>query len=172
MEITFDKVYKDYHRNIYNWIYSKIRNNEVSQELANDVFIKVHDNISLYDNNISKISTWVYTIAKNVLIDYMRKKSLPTRSLSDFTDDDGNELIFYTDNKNAHNEIVNDELSDAINNAMNALPEIYKSIANLFFIEQQSHEEITDKLNVPIGTVKAYIHRAKYILRKKLIHLK
>lgn len=170
--ITFNKVYNDHHQSIFNWINSKIRNVETSEELANDVFMKVHNNIESYDSEISKVTTWVYNIAKNVLIDHLRKKKLPTNSISDMTDDEGNEMVFFTDGKDAHSTMVNSELGDAINNAMSDLPETYKPVANLFFIQEKSHDEIVNLLDIPLGTVKGYIHRAKESLRNKLVNLR
>ena len=172
MEVTFETIYNEHHTSIYHWINGKIRNVEVAEELANDVFIKVHKHIESYDEEISKVSTWVYNIAKNILIDHLRKKNLPTNSISEMVDDDGNETVFYTDGTNPFGNMVNDELGSAISEAMSTLPDTYKPIADMFFIQELSHEEITKALDVPMGTVKGYIHRAKELLRTKLINLR
>ncbi len=168
MELTIENIYAEHHNNVLKWIHSKIRNQETAEELAGDVFVKVHENINVYDADKAKVNTWVYHIAKNVVIDYLRKKNLPTNSLSDMVDEDGNETVFHTDYTNPYTDMVNSELGATIQKAIDSLPETYHNIADMFFLQEQSHEEISTALDVPIGTVKGYIFRAKELLRTHL----
>lgn len=168
MELTFEKLHAEFHTSIYSWINAKINDSMVAEELANDVFMKAYDNLSDYDQNEAKVSTWIFTIAKNHLIDYFRKRKLATKSMSDMEDDEGNDMLHYTDNTNPESDMVNDELGASIENAIRSLPQAYQTIIDMFFLKERSHEEISVDLNVPIGTVKGTIFRAKKMLRKRL----
>jgi len=66
------------------------------------------------------------------------------------------------------NDMINNELGDSIMNAIIDLPQKYQTIVDMFLIDQRSHEEISVDLNLPIGSVKAMIHRAKKLLKTRL----
>jgi len=168
MELTIENLHAEYHKSIFGWINSKINDTMVAEELANDVFIKAYENLGEYDQNEAKVSTWIFTIAKNHLIDYFRKRKLQTTSMTDMEDDEGNDLFYYTDNTTPETDMVNNELGNTIMNAIISLPSKYQTIVDMFLIKEKSHEEISESLSIPIGTVKGTIHRAKKLLQKRL----
>jgi RNA polymerase sigma-70 factor (ECF subfamily) len=174
MELTIDTIYESHYNKVLNWIKYKIRNNDIAEELASDIFMKVHSNLINFDPNKSALNTWIMNITKNVIIDHWRtNKSYLTSSISEIVDDDGNELIpnTYTDNSSPESEIINSELGNSIDNAIASLPQTYMTIAHMFLVKQNSHEEISNALDVSIGTVKGTIHRAKELLRIRLSNL-
>ena len=172
MELTIEKLHAEHHQKIFIWINSKIRDKEQAEELANDVFIKAFENLEDYDQNVAKVSTWIFTIAKNLLIDYYRKRKLETTSMNNYVDEDGNELLIHTDNGNPEKEMINNQLGDKIMDAIISLPSNYQTIVDLFLIDQKSYDEIAEHLSIPLGTVKGSISRAKEMLRTRLINLK
>jgi RNA polymerase sigma-70 factor (ECF subfamily) len=166
--VNFEKIHADNYDRVMSWVMFKVSNREDAEEIVQDVFMKVYNNLSKYDSDQSAISTWIMNITKNTIIDYWRTTKEKMKSLSDFETDDGNELIVHTDGLTPEHTVQNNELGDAINTAINSLPQAYKTISDLFLLKELSHQEIADTLSIPIGTVKASISRAKELLRKRL----
>jgi len=168
---TFESIYNEHYSNITKWLCSKINNVEAAEDIAADIFVKVHENLNEYDNSQSKMKTWVFTIAKNHLIDYFRKRKLDTTSMSDLVDDEGNETFKHINSSTPQKILENNELGDAITAAINELPAAQKTIADLFLVQELSHEEISVELGgIPIGTIKGTIHRAKQMLQTRLLN--
>lgn len=69
----FGKIYANHFKKIYNYIFGQMLNREISEDLTEDVFIKVLENFNRYDSSKANVSTWIYTIARNVVADYRRK---------------------------------------------------------------------------------------------------
>lgn len=177
MEHTIENIYKEYYKRVFYFTSKAIRNKEEAEELASDIFVKVHTNLTKYDANKSAINTWIMNIAKNTIIDHWRTKgkSVDALSMSNFVDEEGREILpkYYTNTTgcNPERNMINNELGEHIINAVASLPSIYQRIADLFFIEEKSHDEICKTLNMPLGSVKGNIFRAKELLRNRLTNL-
>jgi RNA polymerase sigma-70 factor (ECF subfamily) len=166
---TIEELYKLYYKIVLNFIMQMIRNSEVSEELANDTFIKACQNMDKYDSDKSKISTWLITIAKRLVIDYIRKDdSDKVINVSNFQDESGNEYIQIEDTSNKNESLENKELLEAVQKAMSQLKPKYQKIAQMFFIEDQPYPEIAEALQMPVGSVKGTIFRIKAMLRGEL----
>jgi len=171
MELTINNIHKTHYKGILHYFLKKIRNKEQCEEMANDVFIKVHEHLHEYDENKSAINTWLFSIAKNIMIDFFRKKKLETVSIGNFIDENGHDKFPIGDNNTPQTEMENNELGSQILDAIVSLPSKYVIIVDKFFIEQHSLKEIAVSLDIPVGTVKASIYRAKEMLRNKLSNL-
>lgn len=177
---NFNQIYKENHRTILNFIFSKVRNAEVSQELANDVFMKIHANLNKYDENLSSFKTWIMNIANNTVIDHWRKVKMKTISLSgiqnDQSEDDNNlDLLSYygkVSNDTPEAKLINNEELSNFQGVLNKLPKVYVKIATLFFTKQYSYEEIASTLNIPLGTVKGKLFRVREMLESQNILVK
>lgn len=169
-EININWVYKKYYDLIYWFILNKVRKVEIAQELTNDVFIKVNKHLLNYDVYRAKLSTWIYTIANNTIIDYYRTdKSNKVQSVESFTDDNGNEYFqFEAYNVECSDLIEGNETNDQITNAMKKLNDKEKSIAMLYFVNQMKYKEISEKLDIPMGSVKGTINRIRIKLQSEL----
>lgn len=170
---TFDQLYKENHKIVLNYIFSKTRDMELSQELANDVFMKIHTNLSKYDEKISSFKTWMMNITNNALIDYWRKVKMETVSLHQFWFDETSEqegtfdLLSYfgkVSNDTPERQVINNETIVNFHNKLNKLPKTYVVIANLYFKDEFTYEEIANTLNIPLGTVKGQLHRVREML--------
>lgn len=173
---NFNQIYKENHRQVLNFIHSRVRNMDISQELANDVFMRVHDNLEKYDETLSSFRTWIMNIAQNAVIDYWRKVKMETISISgmvnDQSEDDNSNmdvLSFYgkVSNDTPESQMINKESLSNFRNIVNQLPKTYVKIANLFFNEQYSYEEISKALDIPLGTVKGQLFRVREILENQ-----
>ncbi|MFQ5638803.1 MAG: sigma-70 family RNA polymerase sigma factor, partial [bacterium] len=115
-------------------------------------------------------STWLYKIAINNCIDHMRKKRLKTYSINKPVQSKDGELgrEFPDTSMSPDKHILSVEKSKIIETAIDELPENYKIAIVLRHSEEKSYEEIAQLLNIPLGTVKARIFRAREMLKKKL----
>ncbi len=167
--LTYTVVYNKYHSIIKNHIVIKIKNTEMAENLTQDTFIKVFNHFHEYDNCISKVSTWVYKIANNVIIDYVRKaQKTKILSVSDYVDETGKEYYPIAETSRADDDLKNDETMSKINKAFATLKPKYRQIAELYFIEQKQYLEIAEICNVPMGTVKGMVNRCREKLQAEL----
>lgn len=145
---------------------------DMLDDLVQEVFLKAFDNIHTFDTTYA-FSTWIYRIATNHSIDYLRKKKLRTLSIDQpVRGKDGDMQIELPDrdpNRAADQELIGKQRRQIIQDAIDSLPEKYSRIIRMRHIEDQSYQEIADALQLPLGTVKAHIFRARELLNKYLI---
>jgi len=170
--MEFNIVYKTYKREIFKMVKSKVHDKELAEEITQDIFMRVYNHLNDFDESKSSLKTWIYNIGKRIVIDYWRKlkNDVIIFHCDSFTDKEGNELFTYTNNINPYTEYNNNELGENIHNAINELPINCKKIAYLSLIKDLSYNQISKSLNIPIGTVKATVFRAKEMLRNKLLN--
>lgn len=171
--LNFESVYNEYNKRIQNYINTKVKNSDAAQELCADVFIKVNDNLVYYMGEIAGLSTWIYSIAKNTIIDYYRvDKSSHYTNVSNFADaETGKETFQFVASESYETESVLDcaDKSEKIAKAFENLKPNYKKIALLYFIEDKQYNEIAEVCNIPLGTVKGMISRCREMLQRELI---
>lgn len=172
--LNFNTIYKENHKVVLNFIFSKTRDMEVSQELANDVFLRIHANLQKYDENISSFKTWMMNITNHTVIDYWRKKKLETISINEQDENENGNWIYnaVTNNSNPEKKMINEESLTNFRNIINELPKTYVKTANLFFNKQYSYEEISQTLNMPLGRVKIQLFRIREMLESKNVKVK
>ena len=169
IDLDFNKIYADYSEYVTNYIRQTISDSLMVEEIVQDTFLKVADNLHIFDSKKSKISTWIINIAKNVRIDHIRKdKSDTLTHISDYTDDNGNEYMEFSNNETADQLTMNEQLSNSIDSAMYNLKPQYREIATLFFKEGYKYEEIADILDIPLNSVRSNISRARAMLQNQL----
>ena len=170
---NFNKVYADNHKMVLNFINMKVNEFTTAEELTNDVFMKVYKHLANFDEDKASMSTWVMNIAKNTVIDHYRKAKLETVSV-DKENENGESgyatwnLLNVANIPTPLNKIIGDEIGDMIQGEISSLDGKYKDVADLFFNEELSYEEIADRLMLPLGTVKGQISRARKKLTEKL----
>ena len=168
--ISIEELYKKYYNPILNFIMQMLHNSDDAEELTNDTFMKAKEKMHLFNSEKSNISTWLHTIAKRLVIDFVRKdESDKYINVSSFVDESGNEKIQIEDMNNKSDEnLENKELLEAVHKAMAQLKPKYQKIATMFFIEDQPYPEIAEALQMPVGSVKGTIFRIKAMLRGEL----
>jgi RNA polymerase sigma-70 factor (ECF subfamily) len=154
-----------------------VRDTATAEDLAQDSFIKVLNNIDKYRPEF-KLSSWLFKIANNVTIDHLRRRQLNTISMdgsphaSTAADIESTRFDIASSDENALDEMESKELGSAIERAIASLRPEYRSCILLRHVEGRSYEEIAATLDLPLGTVKTYIHRARHELREQLEHLR
>ena len=160
--------YKD---KLINFIFNYLGDLESSEDVVQETMIKLHQKKHYY-KEIAKFSTWLYTIAKNLANTELRKrKQRKTTLLSQFSKDDKTYELPSNDPEPGQ-EIQTDIVNKIIKDAVDQLSEKFKIVIVLRDIQGLSYEDISEIINVPIGTVKSRINRARLQLQVELKHLK
>ena len=155
-----------------------VRDRELAEDLAQDTFIKVLNHIDRYRPEF-KLSSWLFKIANNVAIDHLRRRQLDTVSIDGSPHaqtpdaDRGDVVRRRRSSRNRRSTSWRPGSSArAIERAIAQLRPEYRSCIMLRHVEGRSYEEIAATLDLPLGTVKTYIHRARHELRRALEHLR
>ena len=160
--------YKD---KLINFIFNYLGDIESSEDVVQETMIKLYQKKHYY-KEIAKFSTWLYTIAKNLANTELRKrKQRKTNLLSQFSKDDKMYDLPSNDNE-VGQEIQTEIVNKIIRQAVDQLSEKFKTVITLRDIQQLSYEDISEIIDVPIGTVKSRINRARLQLQVELKHLK
>ena len=176
-EVAYRELIRRYERPVFSIVYRMVRDRELAEDLAQDTFIKVLNHIDRYRPEF-KFSSWLFKIANNVAIDHLRRRQLDTVSLDGApnaqTQDavDATRLEIADQQESALDEIASRELGGEIEQAIARLRPEYRSCIMLRHVEDRSYEEIAATLDLPLGTVKTYIHRARHELRRALEHVR
>jgi RNA polymerase sigma-70 factor (ECF subfamily) len=176
-ESAYRELVRRYERPVFSLIYRMVRDHALAEDLAQDAFVKVLNALDSYRAEY-KFSSWIFKIANNVAIDQLRRRELDTLSLDGSPDARTQEQIEATALQATDRaetplaELEARELGAAIEEAIAKLRPEYRSCIMLRHVEGRSYEEIAEALDLPLGTVKTYIHRARHELREYLAHLR
>jgi RNA polymerase sigma factor (sigma-70 family) len=110
-------------------------------------------------------STWLFRVATNNCIDFLRKKKLNTVSIDNMVDDDDDRpMQIKADTLNPEESSIKKQQSEELKLLIESLPPRYRNLLTLRYFDELSYEEISQQLDLPLGTVKAQLFRAKYLL--------
>ena len=170
-ESAYKKLMRKYHDAIFNFIFKMVREREQVEDLTQEAFIKAFSSLSKFNDEFA-FSTWLYKIATNNSIDYIRKRKLQVYSIDKPIDARDSEYVFELPDEGyeADQELISDQRAVMLREAIAKLPPKYRKVIELRHVEEKSYEEIAAQLKLPIGTVKAHIFRAREILYKQLRH--
>jgi RNA polymerase sigma-70 factor (ECF subfamily) len=176
-ETAYRELIRRYERPIFALLFRMVRDRELAEDLSQETFVKALNAIDSYRPEF-KFSSWIFKIANNAAIDHLRRRELDTLSLDGSPHAETPEAMQATALQiGARQETPLDtveakELGSAIEAAIGSLRPEYRSCILLRHVEGRAYEEIAEILNLPLGTVKTYIHRARNELRLSLAHLK
>ena len=176
-EVAYRELLHRYERPVFSLIYRMVRDRAASEDLAQETFIKVLNALDSYRPEY-RFSSWIFKIANNAAIDHLRRRELNTLSLDGAPDavtasEVQSTALQATDHgPSPLAELESRELGTAIEQAVAKLRPDYRACILLRHVEGRAYEEIAEALDLPLGTVKTYIHRARIELREHLAHLK
>ena len=165
-EQAFAELMKRYKKPVYHMILKMVRNVDDAEDLTIEAFAKAFRSLKRFKKDYT-FSTWLFRIATNNAIDFIRKKKLETMSLdTSFTDDSGeNVTIDVEDNDlNPMEETIKSQKIELIRIFVDKLPPKYQRLVKLRYFDELSYEEIAKELEAPLGTVKAQLHRARELM--------
>ena len=150
---AFEHLFNRYRDSIRRLFVQRLGNDNNADDLLQETFIKVYLNIHSYNRDYT-FGQWLYTIARNTLVDFTRRRQSGLSIDERFTAPPAN-------TPTPEESIINSQQRLQIEHFLETLPEQYRLLFRLRFIEEYSYEEIAEKLQLPMGTVKTRIHRAR-----------
>ena len=154
--------YKD---SIYFMALKMVNNKDDAMDLTVETFGKAFENIEKYKPDFA-FSTWLFRIATNNCIDFIRKKRLNVVSLQTLSDEDRDDkqLQIASDSLNPEQTSIKKQESEKLKSIVEQLPQRYRTLIVLRYYDEQSYEEIAQQLDLPLGTVKAQLFRARDLM--------
>lgn len=168
-EAAFHQLMQKYQRALYHHIRRIVRDRQELDDLVQESFIKAFGALESYSSQYA-FSTWLYKIATNHSIDFLRKKKLSTLSIDAPVRTREGEVEYEVPDTTYRPDrhIVEDQRKTIIQSAIDNLPEKYHRVIVMRHQQDKSYEEIARELDLPLGTVKAHIFRARELLNKYL----
>jgi RNA polymerase sigma-70 factor (ECF subfamily) len=177
LEAAYRELIGRYQRPVISLIYRLVRDRELAEDLTQDTFVKVLNAIDRYDPK-HKFSSWIFKIAHNTAIDQLRKKEPITLSLDGSPHAETSEEIEASSftpvatDETPEEYTASREIGHEIEGALAELRPEYRSAIILWHVEGRPYEEIAEIMELPLGTVKTFIHRARNELKQRLTHLR
>jgi len=176
-EDAYRELIRRYERPVFSLIYRLVRDRERAEDLSQETFIKVLNAIDRYDPSF-KFSSWIFKIAHNTALDDLRRKHPETLSIhgsphaSTADELEATTLTPVSDDESPEDFTSSREIGGHIEEAIGTLRAEYRTAILLCHVEGRPYEEVAQIMDVPLGTVKTYIHRARNELKKQLAHLR
>ena len=155
-----------YQKLVFHIVYKTCPDNKDLEDLCQDIFVKIYRNLNGFRNDC-KMSTWIAKIAYNTCLNYLKKKKV------DLYDDISPDYVHLDDlsgytplpDQNLEQQDVSEHLAKAISR----LPGHYQTILQLYHVDEMQYGEISNIMDLPVGTVKSYLFRARNLLKKELL---
>ncbi|OGX85397.1 RNA polymerase subunit sigma-24 [Hymenobacter lapidarius] len=166
---AYDALLRSYHKSVYHIALRMVRDPDDADDLTMEVFAKAFRYLSRYRPQFA-FSTWLFRIATNSCIDFVRRKKLKTQSLNAAVRlGDGESILLDLPDHapNPQEAFIRQQRLEAVQRVVTQLPANYARLVRLRYFEELSYEEVATELQVPLGTVKAQLFRA----RELLLHL-
>lgn len=176
-ESAYRELIDRYQRPVLSLVYRLVRDRELAEDLAQEAFVKVFNALDRY-NPKHKFSSWIFKIAHNTAIDQLRKREVETLSLDGSPHATTSEaveatrIVAVSTAENPEEYTSSREIGRTIELAIGELRPEYRTAIVLWHVEGRPYDEIAEIMELPLGTVKTYIHRARKELRTKLEHLR
>ncbi|HTR41184.1 MAG TPA: sigma-70 family RNA polymerase sigma factor [Pseudomonadales bacterium] len=168
---AFAELVDKYKQPVINFVYRSLRDESEAEDLAQNVFLQVYKSRSRYKQT-AKFSTWLFTIARNLCLNELRRRSRhPAESLEETHADNEDQPAKQYEDKSqlaAHEEALHGELADKIEEALSELPENQRSAILLCRQDDLSYEQIAKILRCSLSATKSLIHRGRETLKEKL----
>ena len=155
-----------YQKLVFHIVYKTCPNHKDLEDLCQDIFIKIYRNINGFRNDC-KVSTWIAKISYNTCLNYLKKKKL------DLYDDISPDYAHLDDLSGQGSlpdqDLEQQDISELLAKAMGRLPGRYQTILQLYHVDEMQYSEISNIMDLPVGTVKSYLFRARNLLKNELL---
>ncbi len=155
-----------YREPIYYLVLKMIRNESDAEDISIEAFEKAFKKLDQYTPEYA-FSTWLFRIATNHCIDFIRKKKLKITSIDEFVENGENtnlKIQIEGNTKDPEEKFIEQQKIELMRKYVNQLEEPYKTLVTLRYFKEYSYEEIVKKQELPLGTVKAQLFRARALL--------
>lgn len=166
---AFQRLRQKYSEPLRYFLARIVQQREEIDDLVQEAFIKAFTSIAQYDEEYA-FSTWLFKIASNNAIDFLRKKKLHTFSMNVPLEGEDDEYTFEVPDREPipDQQLMAHQRASLVREAIAALPPKYQKVILMRHVEEKDYAEIAKELKLPLGTVKAHIFRAREILYKQL----
>lgn len=164
----FDEIVRRYQRPISGYVYRMLNDYDAARDVVQEVFIKVHNSLGTYKAEY-RFSTWLYRIAHNAAIDHLRRRPVLEQSLETEGSDGTYSINLESSAPNPLDEQLASELRGQIESVVKCLPASYRELILLRHSQDMSYEEISEITDLPLGTVKNRLFRAREMMRELLV---
>lgn len=170
----FEDLVSKTQRKAYNMAFSLTGNRDDAEDLTQEAYLRAYRSFNTYKRNFP-FERWFFTILRNINIDGIRRRgTLKHLSLDQpINEDDAEEnmmLQLPDEEANPESVLLNNTFNEPLARAFAQLPETFRTAVMLCDVEGYSYEEISDRMNSSIGTVRSRIHRGRTLLRKLFLH--
>ena len=165
---AYNELMKLYRDPLYFMLYEKVSDQEIAKDLTIEALGKAFKKLHLYTPDYT-FSTWLFTVARNHCIDYLRKHKLPTISIEKMMIDEGGRRSSFdviSKDLDPEQKMEKTQRIAILRQIVDQLKPKYRDLVKLRYFKELSYEEIAVTLNLPIGTVKAQLHRSREQLFK------
>jgi len=165
-QLAYGKLLERYKDSIYFMVLKMVNNKEDAEDLTIEAFGKAFSNIEKYSPKFA-FSTWLFKIAVNNCIDFIRKKRIDKSSLDEKrSSGDGGEysIDIKSPELDPEETYIKEQRKALANEVVERLPDHYRNLIYMRYFEELSYSEISQSLDLPLGTVKAQLHRSKELL--------
>jgi len=165
-----------FQRPVFSIVFRMVRDREKAEDLTQETFVRTFNNLDRYDRSY-KFSSWLFKIAYNLTVDHLRKKELRTISIHGSPDavtadqQEATSVTLESGQEAPDARIESLELAGQLEEAIGKLRAEYRTAILLRHVEGRAYEEIAEIMDIPLGTVKTYIFRARRQLREDLSDL-
>lgn len=170
---AYAELLQAYKENIYFMMLKMVRNSDDAEDLTIEAFGKAFKRLESFNPDYA-FSTWLFRIASNNAIDFIRKKKKANLLSLDYEpdDDEGHGGAYEVSSKelNPEQKMVRGQRIEAMHKIVESLKPKYRTLVQLRYLEELSYEEIAEQLNIPLGTVKAQLFRARELMHEILKH--
>ena len=158
---AFERLVPLYSEKVFHLALSMLRNPTQAEDMTQETLFRVWKGLPGYNGSAS-LSTWIYTIARNTCLTELKKRAArPTVSLDEPDLEGARDAIPALQSTDRETGVEMD-----VHQMLEQLPEKYRQVISLYYLEQKSYEEVSRLLNLPLGTVKTFLYRAKKELIK------
>jgi RNA polymerase sigma-70 factor (ECF subfamily) len=142
---AFELLLARYQNKVFRLAYSILGNETLAEEAAQDIFVRVWKALPLYNGQAS-LSTWLYAISRNACLSARRQQAARRESpLEETAEPQSSDRVMQID----------------VPALLARLPDVYRRVLTLFYLEEKSYQEVAQMLDLPMGTVKTHLHRAR-----------
>ena len=163
---AFESIVEQHQRLVSHIVFRMIQNAADQEDICQDVFLKVYQNLRGFQFE-SKLSTWIARIAYNTCLSYLEKKRVP---LFDDLSSEEKTIETVSDCSYRPDQLVEGkETSFVLRSEIEKMPVHYRTILTLYHLDQMSYSEIGETMELPEGTVKSHLFRARRLLKERLL---
>ncbi|MDD5165383.1 MAG: RNA polymerase sigma factor [Candidatus Pacebacteria bacterium] len=175
-DASFHILMSRYMKHVFNFILQYVRVREEAEDVTQDAFFKAWKHINRFKDGM-KFKPWLFTIARNTALDYIKKKKAVVFSEMDQTDSDGEAISTFSDTLTDEAPLppeifANKELGSQLDVAMNILHPDHRAVLIMHYHEDMTFEEIADTIKKPMNTIKSWHRRSLEKIRDSLVHIR